>query len=779
MKNLKTQILFVFVVALALFARGTAYGQITPSDDAYTSSTNSSTNYGTASTLSVSTTATATTAAFIRFDLSSIPSTYTGANIAQATLKLYVNAVTTAGSFNVNYVTGSWSEKTIKQTEEPGIGTTIVSDVNLATTSKGEYVLINVTPAVVAWLDGTETNYGVALVANSPLSATFDSKENTAASHPAELDVVYAGIAGLTTASGSGLIGGGTGGTLSLALTSACSTNQVLQWNGSSWACSAAGTGTISGITAGTGLTGGGTSGSVALSLTSNSCGAGNALTALPFGCSPFATLGANTFTGNQTLNGTLSGTGNITANGTVSGGFVNATTGFTQGGTLFAFGSYGPQNVFLGFAGDSATTGGGNTASGALALLSNTSGGANTASGDQALTANTTGYGNVANGASALYRNSTGGWNTATGLNALQYNSIGADNTATGTAALYYNTTGSFNAAFGYSAGMPTSSQATTGSYNTFLGANTNPGTQLNLSYATAIGANAVVSASNAMTLGASGAVGAGNPAAVNVGIGTATPQYRLDVSYGDAIVRGAGNFSSVANLFVGDTAHEVQAVTGVGIGLGAFSSLNTLVVTDNFGGGSNGCQYGYVGIRTSCPTSLLTLAQGQGAALADGWNTYSSRRWKKNIQPIQNALGKVEQLRGVTYDLKDSGKHEIGVIAEEVGAVVPELVSFEKNGKDARGVDYSRLTALLIEAVKQQEQEVQEQRRQIRSQQQQIRSQQRQITRLNGKVGVLETAHRTAAPNENSPSSIRSSAIKTCTARPDESKPGSRQRN
>jgi hypothetical protein len=69
---------------------------------------------------------------------------------------------------------------------------------------------------------------------------------------------------------------------------------------------------------------------------------------------------------------------------------------------------------------------------------------------------------------------------------------------------------------------------------------------------------------------------------------------------------------------------------------------------------------------------------------------------------------LEKVEQLRGVSYDLKANGKHEIGVIAEEVGAVVPELVSWEKNGKDAQGVDYTRLTALLIEAMKEQQRQI-----------------------------------------------------------------------
>jgi trimeric autotransporter adhesin len=74
-------------------------------------------------------------------------------------------------------------------------------------------------------------------------------------------------ITGVTTASGSGLTGGGTSGTLSLGLLSTCAKNQILQWNGSAWACSAAGTGTITGVTAGTDLTGGGTSGSVTLNV--------------------------------------------------------------------------------------------------------------------------------------------------------------------------------------------------------------------------------------------------------------------------------------------------------------------------------------------------------------------------------------------------------------------------------------------------------------------------------------------------------------------------------
>ena len=145
------------------------------------------------------------------------------------------------------------------------------------------------------------------------------------------------------------------------------------------------------------------------------------------------------------------------------------------------------------------------------------------------------------------------------------------------------------------------------------------------------------------------------------------------------------------------------------------------------------------------------LSVGKGLGPALADGWDTYSSRRWKTNIQTLPDALAKVEQLRGVSYDLKSNGKHEIGVIAEEVGQVVPEIVSYEENGKDAQGVDYSRLTALLIEAVKQQQQQIRdqqqqmrEQRAQIQSELRQIKAQQGQIIRLSGKVGVLEAAAR-----------------------------------
>jgi hypothetical protein len=109
------------------------------------------------------------------------------------------------------------------------------------------------------------------------------------------------------------------------------------------------------------------------------------------------------------------------------------------------------------------------------------------------------------------------------------------------------------------------------------------------------------------------------------------------------------------------------------------------------------------------------LVITQGVGAALSDGWMTYSSRRLKTNIQTIDGALEKVEQLRGVSYDRKDSGHHEIGVVAEEVAEVLPEIVARDPRTQEVQGVDYTRLTALLIEAVKQQQNTIQQLKMQV----------------------------------------------------------------
>jgi hypothetical protein len=184
-KNSKTQLAVLFLSTIC-FLTG-AYAQITPSADAYTNTADPTTNYGANVLLDVDG---ATQITYIHFNLASIPP---GASISQATLKLYVNAVTTAGSFNVDYVNGTWEESTITSKLAPALGAAIVSSVPITTADTNQYILINITPAVVAWLNGSVADDGIALVADSTFHASFDSKENTTTSHPAELDIVSNG----------------------------------------------------------------------------------------------------------------------------------------------------------------------------------------------------------------------------------------------------------------------------------------------------------------------------------------------------------------------------------------------------------------------------------------------------------------------------------------------------------------------------------------------------------------------------------------------------------
>jgi hypothetical protein len=207
--------------------------------------------------------------------------------------------------------------------------------------------------------------------------------------------------------------------------------------------------------------------------------------------------------------------------------GVVNAATGYNLAGSPFLLGSNG--NAFLGFAGNSSTTGTDNTASGYHALAADTTGSNNTASGYQALPANT-----------------TGNFNTVAGYHALYSNTIGSFNTGVGRAALYNNNSGNANTAIGHEAGQTSDGSLMTNSLNTFVGANAWASTGT-LANAAAIGAQALVSESNALVLGSISGVN-GATASVNVGIGTTAPAYALDVN-GNGLLFNATNTTSGAN--------------------------------------------------------------------------------------------------------------------------------------------------------------------------------------------------------------------------------------
>jgi hypothetical protein len=84
------------------------------------------------------------------------------------------------------------------------------------------------------------------------------------------------------------------------------------------------------------------------------------------------------------------------------------------------------------------------------------------------------------------------------------------------------------------------------------------------------------------------------------------------------------------------------------------------------------------------------------------------SSLRYKKEISHLHNALKMIMQLQGVSYKLKDSEVKEIGFIAEQVEQILPEAVIYKGGKPDS--VAYSRITAILVEAVKEQQRQINE---------------------------------------------------------------------
>ncbi|HSN49859.1 MAG TPA: tail fiber domain-containing protein, partial [Bacteroidales bacterium] len=119
-----------------------------------------------------------------------------------------------------------------------------------------------------------------------------------------------------------------------------------------------------------------------------------------------------------------------------------------------------------------------------------------------------------------------------------------------------------------------------------------------------------------------------------------------------------------------------------------------------------------GSVGIGTATPGAYKLYVAGN--AWSTGTWGSSDERWKKDIAPITNALGKVSSLQGVTYKWRisefpkngfEEGTH-YGLIAQQVEKVVPELVKTNTDGYKA--VSYDKISALLIEAIKEQQKQI-----------------------------------------------------------------------
>jgi Chaperone of endosialidase len=301
------------------------------------------------------------------------------------------------------------------------------------------------------------------------------------------------------------------------------------------------------------------------------------------------------------------------------------------------------------------------NTATGAGALLSNSAGTRNTANGAFALFNNTTGVGETAAGDRALFGNTTGDFNTAIGSAALQANTLGENNTAVGAATLILNTAGSRNTATGVQAlflnaasdntafGYKALDSNNTGFFNTAAGDE-------------ALQANTIGSGNTAVGYFAlhNNITGGGN-IAIGVGAGT-------NITGGDN------------NIYIGNVGLAGDSnTTRIGI---AKTTQRTFI---------NGIRGVTTGINDA--VNVVIDSAGQFGTIS------SSRRFKTDIKPMDNASGSILALKPVTFHYKSQkdAKPQFGLIAEEVAEVNPDLVVRDESGQ-IYTVRYDAVNAMLL---------------------------------------------------------------------------------
>jgi hypothetical protein len=100
---------------------------------------------------------------------------------------------------------------------------------------------------------------------------------------------------------------------------------------------------------------------------------------------------------------------------------------------------------------------------------------------------------------------------------------------------------------------------------------------------------------------------------------------------------------------------------------------------------------------------TTKLYYNPNTGTLNATIFNTLSDITTKENINTIEDALTKVLNLRGVSFTWRDSGLKSIGIIAQEIEKIIPEIVASDERG--IKSVSYDSIIGLLIEAIKEQQ--------------------------------------------------------------------------
>jgi len=436
-------------------------------------------------------------------------------------------------------------------------------------------------------------------------------------------------------------------------------------------------------------------------------------------------------FSGNSNTTGTRNSFFGRTSGDANQTGSDNSFFGYSAGRLSTAnFNSFFGSN-----AGDSTTSGANNAFFGYNAGTGNSAGAGNSFFGSGAGQANTA-DGNSFFGFQAGFSNTSGTNNAFFGTGAGGSNIVGSRNSFFGYQAGDSNTSGGSNSFFGFNAGAA----STTSSGNSFFGFNAGALSNSLSNSFFGSGAGAVNTSGQANTIIGSTSGSANTTGDFNVFVGT---------NAGNANTTGSNN--TIIGAFADVGLNNLSYATAIGSGATVFTS-NTVVLGASadkvsIPGRLDVSSTATFGLTTTFDSLVkLNTLGGNGTTdlclnssknIAD---CSSSLRYKTNVQTFTGGLNVVRRLRPITFHWIDGGHRDIGFGAEDVNEIEPLLTT--RNAKDEiEGVKYRQITTVLVNAVKEQQEQIENQQRQIGEREHQAAFQQTLIQRYQKQLATQQT--------------------------------------
>lgn len=651
---------------------------------------------------------------FLKFNLyPPLPNGTPGASVAKATVEIFLGTVESPGIVDVYQIASNWNEESVGQAA-PALGDIIQAGIAIQSDQNEEFLVIDVTPAVQQWLGtdgsgaGGAPNHGVALVARDGANLKINSKENPQTSHEPRLNIFLsgtggeqgppgpagpAGLQGLTGATGDpgpqgpagpqGLQGAegnvGPQGPRGLNWRGAwdAATNYVtddaVSHAGSSWRAALAN------------------------------------INVAPLEGADWTIVAQK---GDDTSSGTVT---EVSGSSPITVTSPTTTPNISLGLVPTANGGTGLNSP--GSAGNFLRSNGAAWTSGPVVVADVPAGSAfyirNSSASQSPGTFSISGTGTAA----ALNANTV---SATTTVSATQYN-IGGEailrrpqfnSVVAGRAAGAAITSGTDNSYFGAFSGNDTTTGSRNSYHGSFAGSFNISGTD-NSAFGESAGALATGGGNSFFGSGAGGNTSSRGNNNTFVGL--------------DANFVVTQTVLSSFNTLLGANARVNQVGSATSVNFGTAIGANAVVSTSNrVQLGRDGFDSVSIGFFANA-TSTQVCRSGQVLALCS-----SSRRYKENIVPFDGGLEIVKLFRPVTFDWKERGEHDLGLIAEEVAEIDPLLVTHNRDG-EIEGVKYDQLAMVLINAVK-------EQQAQIQQQQQQIETLRRENTALNARLRAIE---------------------------------------